>query len=130
MLTFVLKIRRKIEAHLLQPGATKAQFCRNLTDQLYSSSAPKNIQSKMLEDFRRKHGASGGCTSSVFYAAYVFFEKWRIVRNEAKSKHRLEMEKAWPAGMDRDRDVTNRGVLCGPGGRPHQDSYGRWSVRY
>lgn len=77
--------------------------------QLFSASRPTKIQSKMLDDFRKKHGPSHGCTSSVYYAAYVFFEKWRIVRNEAKSKHRLEMEKIWPGGMERDRDVSTRG---------------------
>jgi hypothetical protein len=77
--------------------------------QLYSASAPKKIQSKMLDDFLKKNGPSHGCTSSIYYAAYVFFEKWRIVKNEAKSKHRLEMEKIWPVGMERDRDLSTRG---------------------
>lgn len=103
------QVRRKIHAHLAQPGVTKAQFCRDMDAQLYSSSAPKKIQSKMLDDFLKKHGASHGCTSSVYYAVYVFFEKWRIVRNDAKSKHRLEMEKIWPIGVERDRDDTTKG---------------------
>lgn len=70
-LTLGLKVRRRIESHLLQPGVTKAQFCRNLTGQLFSESGPAKIQSNMLDAFLKKRGATSGCTSSVYYAGYV-----------------------------------------------------------
>ena len=80
----------------------------------------------MVDAFRKKRGPTSGCTSSVYYTAYVFFEKWRIVQNEAKCKHRIEMEKIWPGGAERDRDDAHRGIWCAPGERPRQDAYGRW----
>ena len=71
--------------------------------------AAPTVQSNMLDAFRKKRGATAGCTSSVYYTAYVFSEKWRIVRKEAKSKHRVEMEDIWPDGVERDRDVGAKG---------------------
>lgn len=96
-------IRRKITAHLKTPGMTQAQFCRDLHAQLKMPGC-KSIQSKMLNDFRGKKGPIAGCTSSVYYAAYVYFEKLRIAEGKPKSKHRLEMEKIHPRGADRERD--------------------------
>lgn len=96
-------VRRKIAAHLRKPGVTQAQFCRDLHAQLRTTSC-KSIQSKMLNDFRAKKGAVAGCTSSVYYAAYVYFEKLRAAEGKPKSKHRLEMEKIYPRGADRERD--------------------------
>lgn len=96
-------IRRKITAHLKTPGMTQAQFCRDLHAQLRMPGC-KSIQSKMLNDFRGKKGAVAGCTSSVYYAAYVYFEKLRIAEGKPKSKHRVEMEKIYPRGAERERD--------------------------
>lgn len=99
-------VRRKITAHLNTPGTTQAQFCRDLHAQLKMPGC-KSIQSKMLNDFRGKKGAVAGCTSSVYYAAYVYFEKLRIAEGKPKSKHRLEMEKIYPRGAERERDGRN-----------------------
>lgn len=96
-------VRRKITAHLNTPGTTQAQFCRDLHAQLKMPGC-KSIQSKMLKDFRSKKGAVAGCTSSVYYAAYIYFEKLRIAEGKPKSKHRLEMEKLYPRGAERERD--------------------------
>lgn len=101
-------VRRKITAHLKTPGLTQAQFCRDLHAQLRVPGC-KSIQSKMLADFRKKSGPLAGCTSSVYYAAYVYFEKLRLKEGKPKSKHRLEMEKIYPGGVERDRDVSHRG---------------------
>ena len=108
------EIRRKISAHLVKPRVTKAQFCRDLRAQLFSASAPANIQSAQLDRFRSNKGPRAGCTSSVYYSAYVFFEKWRIAEGKAKSKHRTEMESIWPGGMERDRDASQGYVLSPP----------------
>lgn len=95
------EIRKKINAHLVKPGVTQAGFCRDLTAQLKTGT---KIQSKQLSDFRSKKGPSMGNTSSVFYAAYVYFEKLRLAENKPKSKHRKEMEAAWAGrgGFDRE----------------------------
>lgn len=98
------EIRKKITAHLKTPGLTQAQFCRDLYAQLH---APKcqGFQSKQLADFRGKKGPVAGATSTVFYAAYVFFEKLRIAKGKPKSAHRLEMEDIYGGrGFDREYD--------------------------
>lgn len=97
------EVRKKINAHLKTPGLTQARFCRDLYAQL-RAPACKGIQTKQLADFRGKRGPLAGCTSSVFYAAYVFFEKMRLARGKPKSAHRLEMEEAHPGGLDRTND--------------------------
>lgn len=96
-------VRRKITAHLKGPGVTQAQFCRDMHAQLRAPGC-KSIQSKMLNDFRGKKGPLAGCTSSVYYAAYVYFERMRIAEGKPKSKHRLEMEEIHPWGAERERD--------------------------
>ncbi|KKY36665.1 hypothetical protein UCDDA912_g03337 [Diaporthe ampelina] len=96
-------VRRKITAHLKKPGVTQAQFCRDLYAQLKMPGC-KSIQSKMLSDFRAKKGPTAGCTGSVYYAAYVYFEKLRIAEGKPKSKHRLDMEDIHPLGADREND--------------------------
>ena len=98
------ELRRKISTHLVKTGVTKAQFCRDLRAQLFSSDAPKSIQSAQLDRFRSMKGPKAGNSSSVYYAAYVFFEKWRLADGKPKTKHRLDMEQAWPGGMDRKCD--------------------------
>lgn len=98
------EIRKKISAHLKTPGLTQAQFCRDLYAQLKVPTC-KGIQTKQLNDFRGKKGPLAGCTSSVFYAAYVYFEKLRVARGKPKSAHRLEMERVHPGeGVDREHD--------------------------
>ncbi|KAF4987958.1 hypothetical protein FGRMN_10060 [Fusarium graminum] len=97
------EIRRKINAHMKTPGLTQAQFCRDLYAQL---KAPKykRIQSKQLTDFRGAKGSNAGAKSSVFYAAYVCFEKLRIAQGKPVTKHRLATCSMYPAGFPRDMD--------------------------
>lgn len=97
------EIRKKINAHLKTPGLTQAQFCRDLYAQLKAPTV-KAIQPKQLADFRGKRGPLSGCTSIVFYAAYVYFEKLRLAKGKPKSAHRLEMEMAHRRGLDRTFD--------------------------
>ena len=98
------EVRKKISTHLQKQGVTKAQFCRDLYAQLHSSDAPAKIQPGQLDTFRNKKGPNAGNTSSVYYAAYVYFEKMRLAEGKPKSKHRLEMENVWPQGTDRVHD--------------------------
>lgn len=103
------EIRKKISAHLKTPGLTQAQFCRDLYAQLRAPTC-KSIQTKQLNDFRGKKGARAGCTSSVFYAAYVYFEKMRIAKGKPKSVHRLQMEVSWEhmGGLGREPGSDGR----------------------
>jgi hypothetical protein len=97
-------IRRKITAHLSKPGVTAAQFCRDISA-MFRLEPSKKIHSKVLSDFRNKKGAQAGNTSSIFYGAYVYFEKKRIMEGKPKSKKREKMEVEYTAegGMDTKR---------------------------
>ncbi|KAK6440106.1 hypothetical protein LTR95_003670 [Oleoguttula sp. CCFEE 5521] len=100
-------IRRQITAHLKKTGTSQVQFCRDLSAQLHTEETDAAIKPNTLTTFRSKHGANGGATSKVFYAAYVLFEKQRVAEGKAKSKARLEMEEVWGSkGMERDHDSS------------------------
>lgn len=103
------EVRRKINAHLRTPGLTQTQFCRDMYAQLRAPRC-KGIQSKQLADFRAMKGARTGARSSVFYAAYVYFEKLRLAQNKPKSAHRETMEGLWGGygGFDREQDHRTR----------------------
>lgn len=100
------EIRRKISAHLKKPGVTQAQLCRDIYAQLKGPCRPKNpFQNSQLSSFRGMKGPLANSKSSVYYGAYVFFEKLRIKEGKPKSKHRKEMEEEWGyAGIRRDID--------------------------
>ncbi|KAF9773454.1 hypothetical protein IL306_008736 [Fusarium sp. DS 682] len=97
------EIRRKINAHMKIPGVTQAQFCRDIYAQ-FKAPKCKGIQSKQLSDFRQAKGSNAGAKSSVFYGAYVYFEKMRIAQGKPMSKHRIDMIHMYPGGIPRDRD--------------------------
>lgn len=119
------EIRRKINVHLKNPGVTQAAFLRDLVSHcLHASKKPASFQGKQLTSFREKHGPRAGCTTNLYYAAYVFFEKERLVSGGAKTKHRQEMEKHWPAGFDLNHD-GRRTYLCARNERPWEDEYGQ-----
>ncbi|RYP76491.1 hypothetical protein DL771_001725 [Monosporascus sp. 5C6A] len=103
------EIRRKINAHLKTPGVTQAQFCRDLYAQLKAPKC-KGIQTTQLAGFRSQKGPKAGCKSTVFYAAYVYFEKLRLATSKPKSKHRLDMEEIWGrrGGFDTEHDERTR----------------------
>lgn len=95
-------VRRKISAYLREPANTQAQFCRDIFAQMHGPDKGPSIRTSQLQRFRGKSGANEGGDSKVFYAGYVFFEKKRIAEKKPKSKKRLEMEKVWPNGVDRE----------------------------
>lgn len=105
------EVRRKISAHLRRPGVTQAQFCREIRAQFHSADKPANIQNVQLDRFRSAKGPRAGAKSVIFYGAYVFFEKARIKQGRNKSKHRQEMEKLWPNGINRSRDSRTTLVI-------------------
>lgn len=118
------EVRRKITAYLRQPGVTQAGFLREIA-KTYPEG--KKIQSKVLNDFLGKTGATAGNTSSVFYGSYVFFEKLRIRDNKPKSKHRETMEKEYAGeGMDTKHRLDGAvWVTVMKGEQPYEDQYGK-----
>ncbi|KAI0522151.1 hypothetical protein F5B22DRAFT_461057 [Xylaria bambusicola] len=119
-------IRKKINAHLKTPGLTQTQFCRDIYAQLRAPKC-KGIQSKQLADFRALKGANAGAKSSVFYAAYCYFEKLRVAQGKPKTAHRLTMETLWAAdgGFDRENDHRTTYFFLGAGDSATIDQYGR-----
>ncbi|CAD0112567.1 unnamed protein product [Aureobasidium uvarum] len=102
-------IRRQITAYLKKPGVTQAQFGRDLLAQYNTDKAPKGISASQIQSFRGKKGPDSGNTSSVFYSAYVFFEKMRIKQGKPKSQKRKEMKEVW--GLDGfDTENANKGL--------------------
>lgn len=114
------EIRKKISAHLRESGVTQAGFLREAAKTFPDG---RKMQSKVLNDFLGKTGASAGNTSSVFYAGYVFFEKMRLRDGKTKSKHRQEMERLHRGGFDTQRRLDR--VWCMAGERPYEDKYGK-----
>jgi hypothetical protein len=113
------EVRKKINAHMKEPGRTKAAFLRDIAK---TYPEEKSILTKSLNDFLNKKGPLKGNTSAVYYAAYVFFEKMRLKNNKPKSKHRQEVEKRHPNGIPTDRPLDR--ILCMAGEIPTIDQYG------
>ncbi|KAH0276624.1 hypothetical protein KCU91_g3736, partial [Aureobasidium melanogenum] len=120
-------IRRQITAYLKKPGVTQAQFGRDLLAQYHTDKGPKGISASQMQSFRGKKGPDAGNTSSVFYSAYVFFEKMRIKQGKPKSQKRKEMEEVWgPDGFDIEN--ANKGVTCIEGSSVWKDKHGQFKV--
>lgn len=109
------ELRRKITSYLDSTGKTKAAFMRELVRAAAAPEYPIKIQGKQLADFMRLEGATGGCSSKVCYAAYVFFEKKRVAEGKAKSEHRLEMEDEWESEGGLTREMRRGGYIVGVG---------------
>ena len=137
-------IRRQISAYLRRDGITKAGFCRDMFAQLHAETKGAGLTASQLDRYRGNHGANGGASSKVFYAAYVFFEKHRLAEGKSKSKKRVEMEDVWPNGFDRTFNSNTRyvqlisfSITIVPSAhrrptagseRPYIDNYGRLSI--
>ncbi|KAK7943257.1 uncharacterized protein PG986_012370 [Apiospora aurea] len=120
------EVRLKINEHMKNtPGLTAAQFCRDLYVHLRGTKFT-GLQSKQLNDFKAKEGPRAGCSSSLFYAAYVFFEKLRIAQGQPKSRHRINMETIWASQGGFDLKNDGRHGLNIPAGKtPVMDEFGR-----
>ncbi|CAF9904137.1 MAG: hypothetical protein ALECFALPRED_004863 [Alectoria fallacina] len=120
------EIRRKIAAYLREPNVTQTGFLRELAKMLTDPSA--KLQSKQLKDFQTKKGALEGQTSRIYYAAYLFFEKQRLLQGKSKSKKRENNEKVWAleGGIDTKRRHGN--VWCLAGEKPYVDKYGKTHI--
>lgn len=105
------EVRRKIQAHLREPGVTQASFGRQIAKAHKDGRA---IQGKQIADFLRKKGESSGAESGVYYGSYVFFEKLRVKNGSQKSKSRTKAEREFPGGREL-RDRTHEWIWVGPG---------------
>jgi len=105
------EIRRKIAAHLRKEGVTSASFLREIAKMYHCED--RKFQAKQLTTFRGYKGPDTGNMSAIFYASYVYFEKLRIKEGKPKSKHRQQMESAWPGGFEHKRPgIGRRGWVC------------------
>jgi len=121
------ELRRKINAYI-RSGTTKAAFIREIVRAAESEDYPIKIQSKQLGDFLALRGATGGNSSKVCYASYVYFEKKRIAEGKPKSKHRLGMEDAWGAEGGLSRELRRGGYWCAAGDTPTENAYGKVKI--
>ena len=119
-------VRTYITAYLKRPGSTAAQLTRDMT----AVAAPRGkVSAATLTRFRGHKGPRGGATSEVFYGAYVFFEKLRILEKKKKTARRLEMEEVWGAsGMDQDSDDKTRFTVRRGEGAPGFDRNGKFYI--
>ncbi|KAG9565232.1 hypothetical protein KCU71_g5462, partial [Aureobasidium melanogenum] len=122
-----LMLRGHRLTYLKKPGVTQAHFGRDLLAQFHTEKGPKGISASQMQSFRGKKGPDAGNTSSVFYSAYVFFEKMRIKQGKPKSQKRKEMEEVWgPDGFDTEN--ANKGITCIQGSSIWKDKYGQFKV--
>ena len=117
-------IRRKIRALLAKDGVTQAAFLRAIAAAAFEDGSRK-IQSASLTAFMRQKGPLAGNTSTVYYAAYVFFEKLRIKQRKPKSADREIMEELHPGGVDRKVQSGKVAYVVGANSRIGMDKYGR-----
>lgn len=120
-------IRKKINDHLHRlPHATQAAFARTLTAML---PGDEKVESRHLATFLKGKGPQEGGQSPAFYAAYVYFEKVRVLHGKAKSKKRQDMEGAWEGegGFPR-RGTHNLYITCVGGERPSFDRLGQLKI--
>ncbi|KAE8137804.1 hypothetical protein BDV38DRAFT_246249 [Aspergillus pseudotamarii] len=118
-------VRKKIHAYLRDPNVTKAGFLREII-KTYPPAQGVKFQGNSLTRFLDMSGANSGNTNSVFYAAYVFFEKLRIRDGQPKTKFREEMEKIWrPHGGFDTTTPHHRGYWCHDSEFVYVDKYGQ-----
>ncbi|KAK2775400.1 calcineurin is a calcium-dependent [Colletotrichum kahawae] len=105
-----------------------APKCRKRKSDAVDDPSDAPAPKKATTTTTARKGPTAGNTSSVFYAAYVFFEKLRVRDGKPKNKTREEMEARWgPGGFDTERD-SSRGFFCAAGTAPVVDKYGRVSI--
>ena len=118
-------IRRKIRTMLAKDGITQAAFLRAIVAAAYGESSTKKIQANSLNSFMKQKGPLAGNTSTVYYAAYVFFEKLRIKQHKPKSEDREIMEEIHPNGVDTKTQSGKIAYIGAANTVLKMDKYGR-----
>ena len=116
-------IRRKIRATLAKDGITQAAFLRAIAATAFKDG--RNIQSASLSNFMRQKGPLAGNTSSVYYAAYVFFEKRRIKQRKPTTADRDTMEEMHIGGVDTKHVSSRVAYVVGVNSRVAMNKYGK-----
>ncbi|KAI9368991.1 hypothetical protein BJX61DRAFT_184466 [Aspergillus egyptiacus] len=116
------EVRRKINVFLRESGMSRAAFSREISK---AARMESSIQGGLLARFLAQSGPDKGKPSSVFYAAYVFFEKLRVRDGKPKSPFREEMEAVWGAGGFDIKSHPGKGYIVTAGSSVYVDRYGR-----
>ena len=82
------EVRTKILQFLDAEKVSKAAFARAL-----------DVTAPPVTNFLDKTGKRAGAGSHVYPAAYRFFERLRLMRDEPKTAARKRNEKKWPDGV-------------------------------
>ncbi|KAK2033240.1 hypothetical protein LX32DRAFT_725249 [Colletotrichum zoysiae] len=118
-------VRSKIRRALRRPGVTRAAFLRALVKAAYPPGSAHKIAPNLLDNFLAKKGPVAGNTSSVFYAAYVYFEKLRVRDGRPKTGRREEMELEWPGGFETRELLDRRSYVVAAGSELAMSSFGK-----
>ncbi|KAK2037914.1 hypothetical protein LZ31DRAFT_560028 [Colletotrichum somersetense] len=110
-------VRSKIRRALRRPGVTKAAS--------YPAGSTHKIAPNLLDNFLAKKGLVAGNTSSVFYAAYVYFEKLRVRDGRPKTERREEMEFEWHGGFENREQLDRRSYIVAAGSEVAMNSFGK-----
>lgn len=106
------EVRRKTTLHFSKTGMSKAAFGREIGKLM--GGEEKKISNGSVIPFLGKKGPMAGNTTSVYYGAYVFFEKIRVRDGKPMTEHRETMEDVWD-GCDlrfwRKEDVDRSKVI-------------------
>lgn len=128
------EVRRKMNLYFGKTGMSRAAFGREI-GKLMGGGEEKRISGGSVTQFLGKKGPMAGNTTSVYYGAYVFFEKIRVRDGKPMTEHRETMEDVWDGcdlrfwnkeGVDRSK-VIDRIQYIGLAGGPdiYQDEYGK-----
>jgi hypothetical protein len=83
------EVRRKIRLLQKTPGWKVTQWLRNIGD----------INNNSYSRFMKESAKQGGAGNGTYYAAYVYFEKIRVLERKKKTATRLENEATHPGGF-------------------------------
>ncbi|KAG8936889.1 hypothetical protein FRC02_009979 [Tulasnella sp. 418] len=84
------EIRRKIRVLQKTPGFKVSHWLKNIG----------NINSNSLRRFLNQSGPSTGAGNTIYYRAYIYFEKKRIFEGKTKSTKRIDNEHRYPNGFE------------------------------
>ncbi|KAI0814735.1 hypothetical protein BC629DRAFT_809819 [Irpex lacteus] len=93
-------IRRKIRTLMQEPGFKITAWLREIG----------NINNNSYQRFMKASGPTGGAENGTYYAAYVYFEKRRILEGKKKSAKRIRSEDEFPNGRPL-RDIKHVWVI-------------------
>lgn len=83
-------VRTKIDAHLKKHRVTKKAFADEISK--CQPAGETAVTPAQVSAFQKKNGLLAGNSTKVFYASYVYFEKFRTKEGKDRSKKRKEME--------------------------------------